>query len=345
MTTADIENKEHLTFKLLNSAARFTGGIISHSPSMQSLLALARRVAKVDLTLLITGESGTGKERFARFIHHSSSRRLGPFIAVNCGAIAETLLDSELFGHARGAFTGAILDRPGLFEAANGGTILLDEIGDMTPGLQVKLLRVLQEREVRRIGENRSRPIDVRVITATNKNLISSIAAGLFRQDLFYRINVVELHIPPLRDRREDILPLAQLLLTEAAQRFKHAACELSPRAANQLQLHDWPGNVRELENAIERAVALAPSSLTQLDDLPHGINEPFPISTPILTLDAVRPLSEIEQDYILSILALNHGNQTHTAQQLQIGSATLYRKLRSYGLVQPRIPAAPPPH
>jgi transcriptional regulator with PAS, ATPase and Fis domain len=195
--------------------------MIVRSATMRRLVDLARRIAKVDSTVLITGESGTGKELIARLVHDESARGLGPFVAVNCGAITESLLESELFGHERGAFTGATQDRIGLFEAANGGTLLLDEIGDVSPSMQVKLLRVLQEREIRRVGESKSRPVNVRVVAATNRELAADIAAGRFRKDLFYRLNVVQLHVPPLRDRREDILPLARVLLADAAARVK----------------------------------------------------------------------------------------------------------------------------
>jgi two-component system response regulator HydG len=307
-------------------------GTITRSVAMRRLVDLARRIAKVDSTVLITGESGTGKERIAQMVHLESARASGPFIAVNCGAITESLLESELFGHTRGAFTGAAQDRAGLFEAANGGTLLLDEIGDVSPGMQVKLLRVLQEREIRRVGENKSRPVDVRVMAATNRELAEDIAAGRFRKDLFYRLNVVQLHVPPLRNRREDILPLARLLLADAAARFKSPVTGLSPRAANQLLRYQWPGNVRELQNAMERAVAIGRASLTELDDLPEEVQQAIPI--PSVT-GPVRALDEIEKDYILAVLDLNGGNQTRTAEQLGIGSATLYRKLKSYGVVR----------
>jgi len=307
-------------------------GLIAKSPAMRQVVDLARRIAKVDSTVLITGESGSGKERIARLVHDESTRALGPFIAVNCGAITETLLESELFGHARGAFTGATQDRPGLFEAANGGTLLLDEVGDVSPGMQVKLLRTLQEREVRRVGENRVRPIDVRVLAATNRDLTQAVASDGFRQDLYYRLKVVELRVPPLRERRSDILPLARVLLTEAAQRMKRKLTGLAPAAADQLLRHEWPGNVRELENAMERAAALAAGSRVELLDLPEEIRLAFP--RPVATLGAVRPLEEVEKEYILAALEHNGGNQTHTASQLQIGSATLYRKLKSYGML-----------
>ena len=327
-------------------------GTIAQSPAMRKLVDLARRVAKVDSTVLLTGESGAGKERIARLVHEESTRAAGPFIAVNCGAITETLLESELFGHARGAFTGATSERPGLFEAANSGTLLLDEVGEVSPGMQVKLLRALQEREIRRVGENKSRRIDVRVVAATNRDLAHGVAGGTFRQDLYYRLKVVELHVPPLRERRDDVLPLARVLLGESALRMKRKISSLAPAAADQLLRYEWPGNVRELENAMERAVALARGSRVELEDLPEEIRRAF--AKPVASKGTVRPLDEVEKDYILAALKLNDGNQTHTAEQLQIGSATLYRKLRRYRLigekpavgpdVQPEEDSAPAP-
>jgi transcriptional regulator with PAS, ATPase and Fis domain len=310
-------------------------GIVAKSPKMQQVTDLARRVAKVDATVLITGESGVGKERIARLVHDESTRSSGPFIAVNCGAITETLLESELFGHVRGAFTGATSDRPGLFEAANHGTLLLDEIGEISSGMQVKLLRVLQEREIRRVGENKSRPVDVRILAATNRDLAHEVAEGTFRQDLFYRLKVVELHVPPLRDRRDDILPLARILLADAALRMSRKISGLAPGTANQLLRYDWPGNVRELENAMERAVALARGSRVELDDLPEEVRQTAPLAIP--RVGPVRPLEHVEKEYILAALELNDGNETRTAKQLGIGSATLYRRLKSYGLAAKR--------
>jgi DNA-binding NtrC family response regulator len=303
-------------------------GLVSQSNPMRRLVDLARRIASVDSTVLITGETGTGKERIARFVHDESGRCKGPFIAVNCGAIAETLLESELFGHVHGSFTGATNDRIGLFEAATGGTLLLDEIGEISPGMQVKLLRALQEREVRRVGENTSRPFDVRIIAATNSELIEEIKAARFRKDLYYRLNIIELHVPALRDRREDILPLARMLLAEAADRLKRTVVGLSPRAADQLVRYDWPGNVRELENAMERAVAVTRSARTELDDLPEEVRQAIPVPSQI---GPVKPLDDVERDYILAVLEHNEGNQTRTAEQLGIGTATLYRKLKKY--------------
>ena len=330
----DAERKLHEAKRVLTRVAPEAEdplGMVARTAAMRRVVDLARRIAKVDTTVLITGESGTGKERIARLVHDESTRALGPFIAVNCGAITESLLESELFGHARGAFTGATQDRVGLFEAANGGTLLLDEIGDVSPGMQVKLLRVLQEREIRRVGESKSRPVNVRLMAATNRDLMADIAAGRFRKDLYYRLNVVQLHVPPLRNRREDILPLARVLLADAAARLKRPVTGLSPRAADQLLRYDWPGNVRELENAMERAIALGHANLIEHDDLPEEVRHAIP--TPSVS-GSVRPLGEIERDYILAVLDLNGGNQTHTAGQLGIGSSTLYRKLKSFGVV-----------
>ena len=308
-------------------------GIIAKSPQMRRVVELARRVAKVDATVLITGESGVGKERVARLVHEESTRASGPFIAVNCGAITETLIESELFGHKRGAFTDASSDRQGLFETANHGTLLLDEIGEVSPGMQVKLLRVLQEQEIRRVGESKSRPVDVRVLAATNRDLAHGVADGAFRQDLYYRLKVVELAVPPLRDRRDDILPLARVLLADAAVRMGRKIVGLAPNTVDQLLRYDWPGNVRELENAMERAVALARGNRVNLEDLPEEIRQAFP--KPVVNGETVQPLREVEKEYILAVLDLNGGNQTRTAEQLGIGSATLYRKLKKYGLIR----------
>ena len=306
-------------------------GIIAKSPCMAKLVELARRVAQVDATVLITGESGSGKERIARLLHAESTRASGPFIAINCGAVAESLLESELFGHARGAFTGAVADRAGLFEAAHGGTLLLDEVGELSQAMQVKLLRAIQEREIRRVGENHTRTVDVRILASTHRDLAQRVASDEFRQDLYYRLKVVELHVPALRERREDILPLSRVLLESAAQRMQRRISGLTPQTADQLLRYDWPGNVRELENAMERSVALARGQRVERDDLPEEVRHALP------KLDfsgQVRPLEDIEKEYILAVLEQNGKNQTLTAEQLKIGSATLYRKLKRYGLI-----------
>jgi len=304
-------------------------GMVVSGSAMERVLDLARRVAQVDSTVLLTGESGVGKERVARFIHSESPRTGGPFVAINCGAVPEGLLESELFGHARGAFTGANQDRPGLFEAAQGGTLLLDEIGDVPPAMQVKLLRALQEREVRRVGENRSRPVNARVIAATHRDLQAEVHAARFRQDLYYRLRVVEIRVPPLRERREAILPLARNFLAEAAEKAGRKILGFTSAAAHQLLRHVWPGNVRELENAIEHAVVLTRGSRIDVEDLPVDVG-----LAPLAALDPgdVRRLEEVERDYILAVLRATGGNRAQAAAKLGIGAATLYRKLTKYG-------------
>jgi two-component system response regulator HydG len=303
-------------------------GLVARSEPMQKVLELARRVAHVDSTVLITGESGVGKERVARYIHDESSRATRPFVAINCAAVTETLLESELFGHIKGAFTGATTDRSGLFEAAHGGTLLLDEVGEVPQAMQAKLLRVLQEREVRRVGENKSRAIDVRVLAATNRDLLAAVESGQFRKDLYYRLRVVELKIPPLHERRADILPLARLFLQQAIERSRRKMCGISPAAADQLVRYDWPGNVRELENAMERAVALSVGTQIAPEDLPEEVRVALPT---VYTPGRVRTLEDVERDYILAALNANGGNRTKTAQQLHIGLATLHRKIKEY--------------
>ncbi len=304
-------------------------GMIVRSGAMRRVLDVARRVAKVDSSVLVTGESGVGKERVARLIHDESPRAGRAFVAVNCSAVSESLLESELFGHARGAFTGATTDRPGLFEAASGGTLFLDEVGEIPPPMQAKLLRAVQEREVRRVGENKNRAVDVRVVAATNRDLAEEVAAGRFRKDLYYRLRVVELRVPPLRDRKDDVLPLARVLLADASRRMSRPQCSLSPEAANQLLRYDWPGNVRELANTMERAVALASGDRVDLEDLPEEIRAALPVPT---AAGGVKTLEDVEREYILSALESNGGNQSRTAEQLRIGTATLYRKLRKWG-------------
>jgi DNA-binding NtrC family response regulator/predicted hydrocarbon binding protein len=305
------------------------GSSLGRSPAMQRVRDLAERVAQVDTTVLITGESGVGKEVLARFIHEQSARASGPFVAINCGAVPESLLESELFGHVRGAFTGATQDRKGLFEEAQGGTLFLDEIGEVPLAMQVKLLRALQEREVRRVGESTSRPVDVRVLAATNRELGAEIVAGRFRQDLYYRLRVVEIRIPPLRERREDILALARLFLLRATSRHRRSVSGFSPEAANQLLHYGWPGNVRELENTVERAVVLARGSCVEVSDLPDEVRGAV---TPVYTPGGpLKSLEEVERDYILAVLEAVGGNKLKAAETLKIGTSTLFRKLKQY--------------
>jgi len=302
--------------------------LMGRSHGMRKLMELAKTIAAIDSTVLITGESGTGKERVARFVHENSAKAEGPFIAVNCGAITETLLESELFGHARGAFTGATTDRPGLFEAANGGTLFLDEVGEISLPMQVKLLRALQEREVRRVGENKTRPVNVRILSATNKNLKTEVAEKRFREDLYYRLNVVELAVPALRNRREDILPLARLLLAEASSQMRRKVDGLTAPAADQLLGYSWPGNVRELANAMERAVAVAKTNRVDIEDLPPEVRQVSPF---VSEKGVPRLLKDVEKDCILGALEKTDGNRIKAAQLMGMGVATLYRKLKLY--------------
>jgi transcriptional regulator with PAS, ATPase and Fis domain len=312
-------------------------GIVSRSQEMRQVLELARRAAKVDSTVLVTGPSGAGKERIARLIHTESSRAAGPFVAINCAAVTESLLESELFGHARGAFTGASGDRVGLFEAANGGTLFLDEVGEVPLTMQPKLLRALQEREIRRVGESHSRKIDVRVVAATNRQLAEFAAAGSFRQDLYYRLRVIELRVPALRDRKCDILPLARVFVAQVSRQMGRKVEGLTPRAADQLVRHDWPGNVRELENAMERAVALSTGPRIDVEDLPEEVRQ---AASPLLPASGSRRLADIEREVILTTLQATRGNRVQAAEQLGIGIATLYRKLKQYGEGGQELPA-----
>jgi DNA-binding NtrC family response regulator len=305
-----------------------SAGIIARSPAMRQLMNMARTIAKINSTVLLTGESGVGKEKIAKFIHDHSAQAKGPFIAVNCGAITDSLMESELFGHAHGAFTGSTADRAGFFEAANGGILFLDEIGEVSPSLQVKLLRVLQEKEVRRVGENRSRPVNVRIISATNKDLAGEVEAKRFREDMFYRLKVVELVVPPLRQRQEDILPLARLFLNEASYRMKRNLDGLSASAADELLAYHWPGNVRELENVMERAAALAKGSRVTVKDLSQEITLG---KLPLSDDGKANSLENVERLLILRTLEKTKGNRMKASLALGMGVATLYRKLKMY--------------
>ena len=303
-------------------------GLVIRSLSMKTLLGQARRVAAVDTSVLLQGESGAGKERIARFIHDASGRQAGPFVAINCAAVPESLIESELFGHARGSFTGAISDRAGLFESAKGGTLLLDEVAELPLPMQSKLLRVLQEREVRRVGENKTRSIDVRLIAATHRDLAAEVKANRFREDLFFRLRVIELQVPPLRERPEDILPLARQALARSASREKLPLKELSPEASRRVLAHPWPGNVRELLNAMERALVLSPGKRIEASDLPPDVKQPAAAAR---HPGEQRTLAEIEREAILTTLAAERGSRARTAERLAIGQATLFRKLKQY--------------
>jgi two-component system response regulator HydG len=303
-------------------------GMVARSESMRRTLDQARRFALTDSSILLTGESGVGKELVARFVHAQSSRAGKPFISLNCGAVPETLLESELFGHARGAFTGAQTASIGLFEAANSGTLFLDEIGEVSQSMQVKLLRVLQEKEIRRVGENTSRPVDVRIVSATNRDLHAEVQAGRFRRDLYYRLHVISLAIQPLRERPEDILPLAQFFLRKLGTSMGRPAVGFSPGVADRLLRYPWPGNVRELQSVIEYAVALCNEDQLSLQDLPEDLrNAPLAPRS-----GTIRTLEDVEREHILAAMKATSGKKSEAAEALGIGLATLYRKLKQYG-------------
>ena len=306
-------------------------GLIAQSPAMQGVLDLVERVAPTDATLLILGESGTGKEVIAKAVHHASPRAARPFVAVNCGAVPETLLESELFGFTRGAFTGAIASKLGLFEEAHGGTLLLDEIAEMPAALQVKLLRALQSGEIRRLGATQATTIDVRVIAATNRDLAAMIADGSFREDLFYRLNVIEVRLPPLRERREDIPVLAEHFMAQEAGKLGRVV-RLSAEAVERLLRYPWPGNVRELENAVERAAILTRGETVTPDDLPPHVAAALTLG-PSPALPRQTTLADAERCHILTTLERVGRNQSAAAEALGIGRTTLWRKLKEYGL------------
>ncbi len=315
-------------------------GIVGRSASMQRIFRLIDLLHDNDATILVTGESGTGKELVARALHARSSRADGPFVAVNCAALPAELLESELFGHVRGAFTGAVRDRPGRFELADGGTLFLDEIGDLAPALQVKLLRVLQERTFERVGETRPRAVDVRVIAATHIDLARAVSLGQFREDLYYRLRVVPIHVPPLRERRDDLTLLIPHLLRKIGQR-RGRALRLAPAAFEALLAWDWPGNVRELENALEYATALCEGQTIHATDLPAGIaiEGPSPehgfarhaVHETTLDAFALTPGQHAEVQRIRDALERAHYRRDHAAKLLGISRTTLWRKMKEY--------------
>jgi transcriptional regulator with GAF, ATPase, and Fis domain len=311
-------------------AQRF-GDIIGSCPSLQEVYRRVEKVAVADISVLITGETGTGKELFARELHRRSNRANGPFIVVNCGAIPENLMESELFGHVRGAFTGAVSTRQGSFQAADGGTLFLDEIGEMPLALQVKLLRALQEREVVKVGDTKPQSVDIRVLAATNRDLEAAIKEGSFREDLYYRLNVVNLHLPPLRERGDDIAILAKFLLSKYAAEFSAPVRGFTPKALEAMHGYDWPGNVRQLENRIKKAIVLADKTLIGAEDLDLGGDRQR----------AIVPLTQAREDftrrYILQVLERNGGNRTRTARELGVDPRTVFRYLE-------RDPDAPEP-
>jgi DNA-binding NtrC family response regulator len=313
------------------------GDLVGAAAPMVELRRTIDKVAGSGATVLITGDSGTGKELVARALHYAGDRAAAPFVPVNCGALVESLLESELFGHVRGAFTGADRDKRGLFVAAHGGTLFLDEIGELPLELQPKLLRALQDGEVKPVGGTEPVRVDVRVVAATNRDLREQIAAGRFREDLFYRLAVITIEVPPLRGRRGDIAALARHFAEAAAHRAKRGRVELTAAAITWLEGQDWPGNVRELENTIERAVVLASSDVIDLDDVrPRGGATAKPGGAALATapsLDAVPTLDELERAHILRVLELCENQKTRAAALLGINRTTLWKKLRQYGL------------
>jgi transcriptional regulator with GAF, ATPase, and Fis domain len=298
------------------------GEIVGTSPPMQQVFRKVEKIAPTDISVLITGETGTGKELIAREIHNRSPRTGKPFVTINCGAIPENLLESELFGHVKGAFTGAVANKQGKFQAADAGTLFLDEIGEMPVELQVKILRALQERVVYRVGDTRPETCDIRILAATNRDLDKEIAAGRFREDLYYRLNVVNVDLPPLRQRGEDVLVIARYLLSRYSREYDVKVKGLSPNAAVAIRKHAWPGNIRELENRIKKAIVLCESSVIGPDDL--GLTGD--VLPQILTLAEAK--DKFQRDYINEVLALNNGNRTKTARDLGVDPRTVFRHL-----------------
>ncbi|MGH7694483.1 MAG: sigma-54-dependent transcriptional regulator [Gemmatimonadaceae bacterium] len=326
-----VENKS-LKQEIKRRDTSVSGRPIGTSKSWMEIVRLAETVAPTESTVLLQGESGTGKEVIARYIHTLSNRTEGPFLSINCGALPESLLESELFGHVKGSFTGAVKDKTGLFLSAEKGSFFLDEIGETTPATQVKLLRVLQHRQVIPVGATESQPIDTRLIAATNRDLEEEIRRGNFRRDLFYRLNVIALHLPPLRERKEDIPLLVDAFLARLAEHRSEAPKQLSESALDLVQAYNWPGNVRELENALERAVILSDSDVIPPSALPERVT----ILTPErLIEDRPTPnptLETIERAYILWVLNSEGGNKTRAAETLGIDPSTLHRKLSRFG-------------
>ena len=304
--------------------------VVAESPQMRRVLDTSKKVAPFDTSVLITGESGVGKEVVAKLIHRSSRRSKGPFIAINCAALPDNLIEAELFGYKKGSFSGAYTDKKGIVEEAEGGTLFLDEIGDLPLSLQAKLLRLLQEKEIRPIGSNRPKRVDVRVLCATNRNLKEMVEKGEFREDLFYRINVIHIHIPPLRERKEDILPLAYFFIKRSAEKFGTDTKELSESAKRQLLSYDWPGNIRELENTIERSFILSEGTVIERiyfhEDT--GVSESF---------TGVKPYheakEEFERNYLKKILEISGGNISKASRLSGKTRAEIYRLMRKYGL------------
>lgn len=309
------------------------GNIVGRSEAIRRLMDMVAMIAPSEATVLINGESGTGKELIAKSIHFNSSRKNGPLVTVNCAALSETLLESELFGHEKGAFTGADKRREGRFMHANKGTIFLDEIGEISPAMQVKLLRAIQSREIQRVGNDQTIQVDVRIVAATNRDLKAEVEAGNFRQDLYYRLNVMAVVVPPLRDRREDIPLLAMHFLYKFADTNRKIVKGFTPQAMDMLLKYDWPGNIRELENAVERAVVLMPGDYVTERELPLSIDQSFEshdnATSKIVQSEDILPLNAVEREAILAALEITKGNKTEAAKKLGITRKTLLAKLQ----------------
>jgi transcriptional regulator with PAS, ATPase and Fis domain len=331
----DSLRRENVALKEAVSTKQY-GELVGAGASMREVYRRIDKVAGTDVSVLVTGETGTGKEIVAREIHRRSPRAAGPFVAVNCGAIPEPLLESELFGHVKGAFTGAIATRLGRFQAAHGGTLFLDEVGDMPASLQVKLLRALQERAVTKVGDTRSETVDIRIVAATNKVLEDEIRKGTFREDLYYRLNVVSIPLPPLRDRGEDVVLLARWFLQRHAKEFASRVRGFTPSALVGMRKYAWPGNIRELENRVKKAVVLADRALVSAEDLDLRPE----ILEPILPLAQAK--EEFQKRYINEVLDRNGGNRTKTAKDLAVDPRTIFRHLEKLEAERRGQPLAP---
>jgi DNA-binding NtrC family response regulator len=310
--------------------------VLGSAPAFRKIIALARKVAATDASVFITGESGSGKELIAQFIHHYSRRSSRPLVAINCAALPEALLESEMFGHVKGAFTGAHSERKGMFETASSGTLFLDEVGDMPAALQVKLLRALQERAVTKVGDTRAEPVDIRVIAATNKVLEDEIKKGAFREDLYYRLNVVSIPLPPLRDRGDDVVVIGRWFLQKYAKEFGSRVRGFTPSALVAMRKYAWPGNIRELENRLKKAVVLADRALVSAEDLDLRPE----ILEPVLPLALAK--EEYQKRYINEVLERNGGNRTKTAKDLGVDPRTIFRHLEKLDAERRGVP--PPP-
>ncbi len=328
----DLKRENRLLREQVRTRPGF-GGLVGMSPRMERVYKMIEKVGQRDHPVLILGESGTGKELVARSIHYLGPRKDKPFVPVECSALVPTLVESELFGYTRGAFTGALQAKQGLMESANGGTLFLDEIGEMSLEMQAKLLRSLQQKEIKPVGSTERRPINVRIVAATNRDLEWATKNGLFRQDLYFRLNVVQIKLPPLRERKSDI-PLLVTTFLEKLLRTSDTPRELTEDAMRRLMAYDWPGNVRELENAIERAVALGSGPYVSVNDLPSSLQYPTSDRAPVR--EEMLPLEELERRAILSTLNQTGGDKQAAARALGIGKTTLYRKLKQYQIERP---------